>query len=131
MPLSLKEQLREKDRQIELLHAINRIVSEMPDLDALLQQFSDLIVEQLSADAVLIYLLNEHKDQLVLRGSHEPHREQIGQLRLKVGEGITGWVAEKRKMVAISKAASEDPRFKPFRGLPEDRFEAFLSIPII
>lgn len=126
----LKDQLKEKDRQIELLHAINRIVSEMPDLDALLQQFSDLIVEQIKADAVLIYLFDENKDQLVLRGSHKPHRDQIGRVKLKLGEGITGWVAEKRKIVAIGKQASDDPRFKPFQGLPEDRFEAFLSIPI-
>ncbi len=131
MPTSLKEQLKEKDRQIELLHAINGIVSEMPDLDALLQQFSDLVVEQFKADGTLIYLFDETKEQLVLRGSHKPHREQIGRLKLKLGEGITGWVGEKRKVVAITRQASEDPRFKLFKGLPEDSFEAFLSIPII
>jgi len=131
MALSLKDQLKEKDRQIELLHAINRIVSQMPDLDPLLQEFSDLIVEQIKADAVLIYLLDDNDDVLVLRGSHKPHREQIGQVKLKLGEGITGWVAEKRKAVAISRQAIEDPRFKPFQGLPEDRFEAFLSVPVI
>jgi GAF domain-containing protein len=130
MPLSLKEQLKEKDRQIELLHAINRIVSQMPDLDALLQEFSDLIVEQLKADAVLIYLVENDGDVLVLRGSHKPHRQQIGQVKLNLGEGITGWVAEKQKIVAISKDASEDSRFKPFRGLPEDNFQAFLSVPV-
>src|SRR5258707_245687 len=128
MPITLKDQLKEKDRQIELLHAINRIVSDMPDLDVLLQQFSDLIVEQFAADAVLVYLFDENKEMLVLRGSHKPHREQIGRLRLKLGEGITGWVAEKRKTVAITRQASEDSRFKPFQGLPEDRFEAFLSV---
>jgi len=131
MPTSLKDQLKEKDRQIELLHAINSIVSEMPDLDALLQKFCDLVAEQLHADAVLIYLFDENKEQLVLRGSLKPHREHIGQVKLKLGEGITGWVAEKRKLVAISKAASDDPRFKLFQGLPEDRFEAFLSVPIV
>jgi len=130
MAPSLKEQLKEKDRQIEVLHAINRIVREMPELDALLQEFSDLIVEQLEADAVLIYLLDETSETLVLRGSHKPHREQIGQVKLKLGEGITGWVAEKQKAVSIPRLASEDPRFKPFKGLPEDRFEAFLSVPI-
>src|SRR5580704_10580149 len=111
MPISLKDQLKEKDRQIELLHAINRIVSDMPDLDLLMQQLSDFIVEQVKADAVLIYLFDENQEQLVLRGSHKPHREQIGRVKLKLGEGITGWVAEKRKPVAITKAASEDPRF--------------------
>ncbi len=131
MATSLKEQLKQKDQQIELLHAINKIVSDMPDLDSLLSQFSDLIIDQFKADAVLIYLFDENKDLLVLRGSHKHHREQIGQVKLKLGEGITGWVAEKRKVVAISKQASEDPRFKPFKGLPEDRFQAFLSVPVV
>jgi uroporphyrinogen-III synthase len=50
---------------------------------------------------------------------------------MKLGEGITGWVAETKKTVAISTKAYEDKRFKLFSGLPEDKFEGFLSVPII
>ncbi|MBI2611159.1 GAF and ANTAR domain-containing protein [Candidatus Gottesmanbacteria bacterium] len=50
---------------------------------------------------------------------------------MKMGEGITGWVAKEKKPVAILEGASLDPRFKYFRSLPEDKFEAFLSVPII
>ena len=50
---------------------------------------------------------------------------------MKMGEGITGWVASQKQPVAISKGASKDGRFKYFRSLPEDLFEAFLSVPII
>jgi len=40
-------------------------------------------------------------------------------------------VAKNEKPVAISRGARNDPRFKLFRSLPEDKFEAFLSVPII
>jgi len=40
-------------------------------------------------------------------------------------------VAEHKKTVAIKEKAYLDPRFKFFKELPEDRYEAFLSVPII
>ena len=36
-----------------------------------------------------------------------------------------------RRLVAISQEAYRDPRFKFFKDLPQDTFEAFLSVPII
>ena len=39
-------------------------------------------------------------------------------------------IAEKKKPVAISRHASDDPRFKFFNNLKEDKYEAFLSVPI-
>jgi GAF domain-containing protein len=130
MAASLKALLREKDQEIELLHAISRIANEALDLDELLKKFSSLIVKQLSADSALIYLFDQNREELVLRGSHNPHPQQLGRIKLKLGEGITGWVAEKKKRVAIPRQASDDPRFKLFNALEEDRYEAFLSVPI-
>jgi uroporphyrinogen-III synthase len=46
-------------------------------------------------------------------------------------EGLTGWVARERRLVAISREAYRDARFKTFGELPEDTFEAFLSAPIV
>ena len=131
MPTTLKDQLREKDREIVLLHAIAKIVSTTRGLDALLEKVSELVAEQLKADAVLIYIFDDNKNQLILRGSKTPHPLAIGKVKLKLGEGVTGWVAEKRQLVAIANKASDDPRFKVFNTLPEDRYEAFLSVPIM
>jgi uroporphyrinogen-III synthase len=50
---------------------------------------------------------------------------------LRLSEGLTGWVARERRLLAITREAYNDPRFKFFEDLPEDRFEAFLSVPII
>jgi signal transduction protein with GAF and PtsI domain len=51
-------------------------------------------------------------------------------LKMRIGQGITGWVAQNREPVVVSHSAYADPRFKLFNELPEDRFEAFLSVSI-
>jgi signal transduction protein with GAF and PtsI domain len=48
-----------------------------------------------------------------------------------VREGITGWVAEHREPVAIPEKAACDLRFQFFHELPEDSYEAFLSVPLM
>ena len=63
--------------------------------------------------------------------SKNPHPESVDNLRIPMGEGITGWVAEKREAVAIAQGAMRDKRFRGFSQLPEDSFEAFLSAPIL
>ena len=60
-----------------------------------------------------------------------PHPDVVDRLKLAMGRGITGWVAEHREPVAIRRKAFEDPRFQFFNELPEDRFQAFLSVPIL
>ena len=67
----------------------------------------------------------------MLRASKTPHPDVVDRLTLRVGEGITGWVAEHRQPVAVGRHAFEDPRFQTFNELPEDRYEAFLSVPVL
>lgn len=128
---ALQRSLREKTREAEILHRICETVSGNLDLDAVLRDIVDLAVQVTKADSCLIYLLNSRRDELVLRASKNPHPKLIGRIRLELGEGITGWVAQQGRPVAIASNASDDPRFKVFHNLPEDRYQAFLSVPII
>ena len=50
---------------------------------------------------------------------------------MRSNEGLTGWVARERRLLAIPREADKDPRFKKFRELEEDTYEAFLSAPVI
>jgi signal transduction protein with GAF and PtsI domain len=128
---TLQRALREKTREAEILHEICETVSAKLDLDAVLRDIVDIAVKVTKADSCLIYLLTPGRDELVLRASKNPHPNLIGRIRLGLGEGITGWVAQQGRPVAIAGNASDDPRFKFFHNLPEDRHQAFLSVPII
>ncbi|MFN9459367.1 MAG: GAF domain-containing protein, partial [Acidobacteriota bacterium] len=55
----------------------------------------------------------------------------VGAVRLNLNEGLTGWVARERRLLAISREAYNDSRFKTFAELEADTFEAFLSAPVM
>lgn len=116
---------------VALLHRISNIVSSELSLDEMLGEVVGLTVQVTDCDACLVYLLDRDTDEVVLRASQVPHASALGNLRMKVGEGVTGWVAENKSVVALSSKAATDARFKPFQGLVEDTYEAFLSVPLV
>ena len=89
----------------------------------------EFVTSVVKCDSCFIYVLEG--DELVLRASKNPHPETVDRLKLKLGQGITGWVAEHRQPVAVPENASADSRFQFFNELPEDRFAAFLSVPVL
>ncbi|MBI2819683.1 MAG: GAF domain-containing protein [Acidobacteria bacterium] len=125
----LDQRLERTESQLQVLQKISRLMARKLSLPEVLQAIVDVVMGATEADACLIYL--HEGDDLVLCASNTPHPAQIGKLRLKMGEGITGWVARERRMVAIGQQAYKDPRFRFFQDLPEDTFEAFLSVPVI
>ncbi len=128
---ALQGALRDKTREAEILHRVSESVSGNLNLDAVLHDIVEIAVEVTKADSCLIYLFNPRRDELILRASKNPHPKLIGRIRLGLGEGITGWVAQQGRPVAIASKACDDPRFKVFHNLPEDRHQAFLSVPIL
>ncbi len=128
---ALDQALREKTREVELLHRISESISSTLDLESVLKHIVDVVVEVTKADACLLYLLSDSREELILRASKNPHPKLIGRITIGLGEGITGWVARERTRVVIPSNASDDPRFKFFHNLPEDRYQAFVSVPIM
>lgn len=128
---ALRNALCQKDRELDVLRRISETISGTLDQEAVLERIIELVVEVTRGDAAFLYLLDDTREALVLRASTQPHPSLIGRIRLELGEGITGWVARERAPVAIARDAIEDPRFKFFQSLPEDRYHAFVSVPVI
>jgi uroporphyrinogen-III synthase len=116
---------------LALLHRVSAIVSSGRSLDEMLNELVSLATQVTSSDACLIYLLDPENDEIVLRASQLPHASEVGSLRLHVGEGVTGWVAEHKSVVSLPSNASSDSRFQAFSDLVEDTYEAFLSVPLV
>lgn len=117
------------EQQLAVYQRISRLMVRELSLADTLGAIVRLVSEFTHCDSCLLYLIDN--DELVLCGTSSPHPGQIGRVRLKLDEGLTGWVARERKTLAISLEAYKDPRFKKFSELPEDSFEAFLSAPVI
>jgi len=115
--------------EIGFLHEIGSRFAAADSLHSVLNRVVHFVSSVVQCDSCFIYVLEG--EELVLRASKTPHADVVDRLRLRVGQGLTGWVAEHRQPVAVGRHAFADPRFKVFNDLPEDRFEAFLSVPVL
>ena len=125
----LEVRLERAEQQLRLFQRVSRLMTRDIELDGVLHEIVMLVRDFLSCDSCLIYLVED--SELVLSASSEGNRPNIGKVRLRLSEGLTGWVARERRLLAISREAYTDPRFKFFKDLPQDTFEAFLSVPVI
>src|SRR4029077_7756392 len=114
---------------VSLLRRVSRVVNSELSVDELLGQIVMLTAQVCACDACIVYLLESATGDFVLRASQVPH-PRIGDLRMQLGEGVTGWVAQHQSPVALSSKAAGDSRFKPIAGLVEDTYQAFLSVPV-
>jgi uroporphyrinogen-III synthase len=125
----LELRLQRTEQQLRLFQKVSRFMVRDMSLQDVLQGIVSLVVEFSECDSCLVYLLDN--EELVLCASNRPHPSTIGKLRMRWNEGLTGWVARERRLLAIPREAYKDPRFKVFGELEEDTFEAFLSAPLI
>lgn len=115
--------------ELKVISDLSTLFASTLELQQTLNETIGLVSRLTKADACFLYLHDLSSHDLVLSASKTPHPQEIGHFRVKMGEGITGWVAKHHKPVAIAKGAHEDPRF--IGALPEDRYEAFLSVPVM
>ena len=125
----LELRLQRTEDQLRMFQRISRLMVRDMSLNEVLQGVVSLVVEFAACDSCLVYLIDG--EDLVLCASNRPHPSTIGKLRMRSGEGLTGWVARERRLLAIPREAYKDPRFKKFGELEEDTYEAFLSAPVI
>jgi len=125
----LEAQLHRVEAQLHLIQRIARRLNRADVLSDSLNHIVGLISDLMHADSCLLYLLAD--EDLLLVAAKDPRPGAIGNVRLRLSEGLTGWVARERRLLAISQEAYNDTRFKFFRDLPEDTYEAFLSAPVI
>ncbi len=125
----LEARLHRTEEQLRLFQKVSRFMVRDLSLQDVLQGIVSLITEFMECDSCLVYLIDNN--DLVLCASHNPHPSTIGKVRLGMSEGLTGWVARERRMLAIPREAYKDPRFRYFGELDEDSYEAFLSAPVI
>jgi len=125
----LEQRLERTEHQLVLLQKISRCMVRDMRLQDALNRVVTLVVEFMECDSCLIYVVDGN--QLVLRATNSSHPEAVGEVKLALSEGLTGWVAREKRLLSISREAYHDPRFKYFSDLPEDTYEAFLSAPVI
>ena len=125
---TLEDALRREQKKVALVQEVSRALSKTGDLDALLNLIMAKVTELMEADRATLFLVTEDGQQLWSKVSQGGERVEI---RLPVGEGIAGWVAQTREIVNIPDAYA-DQRFYPAVDLKSGyRTRSILSVPMI
>lgn len=95
-----------------------------------LANVADLVAKRLDADVCSIYLRNPESGSLVLSATIGLDPGAVRRVRLEVGEGLVGWVAQNGESLALE-SAREDDRFRYFPETGEERFESFMAAPLV
>ncbi|MFW5996845.1 MAG: phosphoenolpyruvate--protein phosphotransferase [Lentisphaeria bacterium] len=117
---------------VELIFSVAELVrlfDHSKDLSQFLHRVVETIASHLQADVCSVYLLEERQEELVLTATVGLAQESVGDVRLSVGEGITGLAVKEKR--ALREARGEDnPAFKFFQGIKEEEYQAFIAVPI-
>ena len=103
--LELKQELMRSERRVEAMKQIGRALGSSLELDLLLDELVRRTTDLLEADRSTLFLVDQKNDQLwskVLEG--QEHRE----IRLQLGAGIAGWVADSGEPLLIPDAYADD-----------------------
>jgi phosphotransferase system, enzyme I, PtsP len=99
-------------------------------LDAFLAKAVSTVAWHMRAAVCSIYLYEAETQELVLRANQGLNSILIGNLRLKIGEGLTGTSLKERKPICEARA-TDNPHFKHVSGSQEEQFLSFLAVPIL
>jgi len=126
--------MKRKDRHhLHLLCDISELAALLTvseDIKIFLQRTVEMIARHMNADVCSIYLYNEISGDLVLDATIGLNPNAIGQVRMKIGEGLVGSTLAKQEPLNEG-CASRHPEFKYFKEAGEDPFDSFLAVPIL
>ena len=122
----------DRNAEGEALRRIGEAMGSLFDLEEMLRAVAGVAVQVTATDSSQVYLFNDVRDTLVLRAVDDGSAaDLVGKVRLKMGEGLAGWVAQHKEAVAVERDAYHDARFKFVPGLKEENYESMLSAPLI
>lgn len=127
----LKEALRRREEEIELLCEVGQTLGLPLEVKEIMRKVPSLVLQATEADVCSLYLMDEGGEALLFKGPQRPSEEAFVWEKLEIGQGVAGWVAQHRKLLAIDKGAHKDERFSPAEFTEGMRFQAVISVPMV
>ncbi|MEM6106594.1 GAF domain-containing sensor histidine kinase [Mycobacterium sp. 050272] len=122
--------LVDADREVALLLDIVAATGSGPAIEPVAAAVARLITAATASDVCFVHVLDDSGGSLTLAGATPPFDECVGQVQLRLGEGVSGWVAQHREPVVITSRKDEDPRYVPIAALRGSDFTSMASVPM-
>ena len=118
---------KKTDDPASVLLSVGGLVGQEVNLDAFLHQVVDRVAASMQADRGTLYLVDYPRSELFSRAAHLP---EIKQIRLKLGQGVAGAVAQSGAPVNIP-STKDEARFNPdIDKMTGYRTTSLLAVPL-
>ncbi|MDP3940246.1 MAG: phosphoenolpyruvate--protein phosphotransferase [Deltaproteobacteria bacterium] len=118
------------DRHMRTILEIGKLITGSHELHRVLQGVVSKVSSVMGTDVASLYLLDSARNELVLASTKGLSPQSVGQVRMKIGEGLTSLCVERMRPVAVPDA-KRHPRYKFFPETHEEKYRAFLAVPLI
>ncbi len=121
--------LSNKVKALSILHEVGNAINSVHDLNKLLNFIIICATEELQADNGSIMILNKEKNDLEIKIAKGLDRDTINSCKVKIGEGISGWVAQTGAPLLINNI-EKDPRFCMLNRSDKYQSKSFITVPL-
>src|SRR3954462_9637217 len=98
-----------KLQELNIFHDVAKALTSSLDLDSILQTIMEKMAEYFRPDTWSLLMVDEDKQELYFAIAVGDAADALKSMRLKVGEGIAGWVAKNGERLIVPDVGS-DPR---------------------
>jgi len=127
----LRAALDARTQENMLLNEVISTVGSTLKLDEVLGHLVDIVARAIPCHAAFFYLYDKDKERLTLASTNHQYKKLVGKIEMSLGEGITGWVGLHLQPVILKEGALNDPRFRYFPELEEEKFQSTMTVPIL
>jgi phosphotransferase system enzyme I (PtsP) len=119
-----------RGRGMLLLEEVGTLIGQSGDTRSIFSRIVALVAERLDMEVCSLYRFEPETDRLVLLATAGLDPGSVGGVVMGLGEGLTGFVLQKREPVMAIDALAH-PRYKYFPETGEERYHSFLGVPIV
>jgi diguanylate cyclase (GGDEF)-like protein len=117
-------------QELNIFHGVAKALTSSLDLDSILQTIMDKMAEYFRPDTWSLLMVDEELDELYFAIAIGNASEALKNVRLKVGEGIAGWVAKHGERLIVPDVMA-DPRFaKRIDEMTEWETHSIICVPL-
>ncbi|MDW8396689.1 MAG: GAF domain-containing protein [Anaerolineae bacterium] len=127
---ALRSRLQRTRKELAAIREILLSVNAASDLRTILNRIAQTTTQVMRVDSCTIYLLDPVSERLILKATTGLFHQAIDHGSLRMGEGLTGWAAQHRQVVAV-RDAQRDPRFHEIPDARERDFKSLMAVPLI
>ncbi|HEY8759772.1 MAG TPA: GAF domain-containing protein [Candidatus Dormibacteraeota bacterium] len=124
-----QQDLQDAVRELDFLQRLAQEAATAQKPGELVELVIRETTSAMATDVCSLYLSEPDGDQLKLAATNGLNPSMVGRAHLRVGVGITGWVAQHREHLSVPDVGA-DTRFKWIPGVDQKRFRSMLSVPI-